>query len=112
MRFSSYGRSRSTASTTRGPTASCRSSSGTAPAGRSSRSGATRCGTSVRPKIEEAAVQDGKQLGDPRRDCSKESEAIAGRRRSVARVGGSGPPERVVVHVALAEQGHLGGRWR
>jgi hypothetical protein len=66
----------------------------------------------VRPKIEEAAVQDGKQLGDPRRDCSKESEAIAGRRRSVARVGGSGPPERVVVHVALAEQGHLGGRWR
>ena len=27
----------------------------------------------VRPKIEEAAVQDGKQLGDPRRDCSKES---------------------------------------
>ena len=66
----------------------------------------------VGPPEDRGGGRPGRQAAGRPAARLKESEAIAGRRRSVARVGGSGPPERVVVHVALAEQGHLGGRWR
>ena len=40
--------------------------------GRSSRTGSCRCATSCGPKLEAAAVEEGKKLGYTPRDCSKE----------------------------------------